>query len=164
MARCRRRGHAAAATDAARPTTFGPHTIAHCASPIAARPPHLLHSLQPPPRGEVPPASLAMAARLLLRGSLLQGLGRQRAVLRRTCAPGGRWVAAAAAAAVAEAPAASSTSSGAGEAAAPHAFRAHIDFKYVRENVEAVAANCAARLSGADPAEVVRLYELVVAG
>lgn len=45
-----------------------------------------------------------------------------------------------------------------GPAEAP-AYRAYIDFKFVRDNVEAVAANCRARLSSADPQLVARLYE-----
>ena len=50
-------------------------------------------------------------------------------------------------------------------AAAPEApaYRAHIDFKFVRDNVEAVAANCRARLSSADPHLVAQLYEQYVA-
>ncbi|KAI7841623.1 hypothetical protein COHA_004793 [Chlorella ohadii] len=50
-------------------------------------------------------------------------------------------------------------------AAAPEApaYRAHIDFKFVRDNVEAVAANCTARLSSADPHLVAQLYEQYVA-
>ena len=50
-------------------------------------------------------------------------------------------------------------------AAAPEApaYRAHIDFKFVRDNVEAVAANCRAHLSSADPHLVAQLYEQYVA-
>ena len=50
-------------------------------------------------------------------------------------------------------------------AAAPEApaYRAYIDFKFVRDNVEAVAANCRARLSSADPHLVAQLYEQYVA-
>lgn len=43
--------------------------------------------------------------------------------------------------------------------AEPPAFRAFIDFKFVRDNVEAVAANCRNRLSTADPHLVAQLYE-----
>ena len=39
------------------------------------------------------------------------------------------------------------------------AYRAYIDFKSLRDNVEAVAANCRNRLSKADPHLVARLYE-----
>ncbi|PSC75103.1 aspartate aminotransferase [Micractinium conductrix] len=45
----------------------------------------------------------------------------------------------------------------------PPAYRAFVDFKFVRDNVEAVAANCAARLSCADPQRVATLYEEYVA-
>ncbi|KAL4426351.1 hypothetical protein ABPG77_004645 [Micractinium sp. CCAP 211/92] len=47
----------------------------------------------------------------------------------------------------------------AGGPAEPPAFRAFIDFKFVRDNVEAVAANCRNRLSTADPQVVAQLYE-----
>ena len=43
-------------------------------------------------------------------------------------------------------------------AAAP-AYRAFIDFKFVRDNVDAVAANCRDRLSNADPHLVAQLYD-----
>ncbi|KAL4430935.1 hypothetical protein ABPG75_006191 [Micractinium tetrahymenae] len=43
--------------------------------------------------------------------------------------------------------------------AEPPAYRAFIDFKFVRDNVEAVAANCRNRLSTADPHLVAKLYE-----
>lgn len=38
-------------------------------------------------------------------------------------------------------------------------WRAAIDYKYVRDNLEAVTANCIKRKSSADPAKVVQLYE-----
>lgn len=69
-------------------------------------------------------------------------------------------VAAAAATVEAEAPAASS---GAQQASDPPAFRAYIDFKFIRDNVDAVAANCRDRLSTADPHAVAQLYEEYVA-
>jgi seryl-tRNA synthetase len=40
-----------------------------------------------------------------------------------------------------------------------HFFRAAIDFRFVRDNLEAVAANCAARRASADPALVARLFD-----
>ena len=43
--------------------------------------------------------------------------------------------------------------------AEPPAFRAFIDFRFVRDTVEAVAANCRNRLSTADPHLVAQLYE-----
>lgn len=42
---------------------------------------------------------------------------------------------------------------------APTGFRAYIDFKFVRDNVEEVAKNCVNRMATADPHEVSRLYE-----
>jgi seryl-tRNA synthetase len=65
--------------------------------------------------------------------------------------------AAASAAAVVDAPDASTSQQGA-PAEGP-AYRAFVDFKFVRDNVEAVAANCRNRLSTADPQLVARLYE-----
>lgn len=38
-------------------------------------------------------------------------------------------------------------------------FRAHIDWRFVRDNLERVRDNCRARNSAADPDAVVRLYE-----
>lgn len=38
-------------------------------------------------------------------------------------------------------------------------FRAHIDFKFVRDNLDTVIRNCQHRQATADPAEVVKLYE-----
>jgi hypothetical protein len=64
---------------------------------------------------------------------------------------------AASAAAVVDAPDASTSQQGA-PAQGP-AYRAFVDFKFVRDNVEAVAANCRNRLSTADPQLVARLYE-----
>ena len=100
----------------------------------------------------------------LLRGSL-QSLGRciaQRSCRRlwqaptlRACSRG-----VAAAAAQVEAPAAATSSSSAAAAADPAAaaaedaapvYKAYIDFKFVRDNVELLAANCAARGAAADP-------------
>jgi hypothetical protein len=57
-----------------------------------------------------------------------------------------------AAAVAVEAPAA------AAPGAAP-AFKAHLDFKFVRENLARVAENCKARNSNADPARVAALYD-----
>ena len=54
-----------------------------------------------------------------------------------------------------DAPAAASTSG----AAEDLQFRAHIDWRFVRDNLERVRGNCAARNSTADPDAVVRLYE-----
>ncbi|KAL4859468.1 Serine--tRNA ligase [Chlorella vulgaris] len=45
------------------------------------------------------------------------------------------------------------------QAPEPPSYRASIDFKFVRDNVEAVAVNCTNRLSSADPQLVARLYE-----
>ncbi|PNH02784.1 Serine--tRNA ligase, partial [Tetrabaena socialis] len=42
-------------------------------------------------------------------------------------------------------------------------FRAHIDFKFIKENVDAVATNCKNRFSSADPHAVVALYDEFVA-
>lgn len=39
------------------------------------------------------------------------------------------------------------------------AFKAFVDFKFVRDNLELVRRNCAQRLSGADPDRVAQLYE-----
>jgi len=47
-------------------------------------------------------------------------------------------------------------------AAQPTAWRAAIDFKALRDNVEAASANCARRRAPADPHLVVRLYESYV--
>lgn len=69
-------------------------------------------------------------------------------------------VAAAAATVEAEAPAASSSTQQVSE---PPAYRAYIDFKFIRDNVDAVAANCRDRLSTADPHAVAKLYEEYVA-
>lgn len=41
-------------------------------------------------------------------------------------------------------------------------FKAHIDFKFVRDNVELLAVNCANRNSDADPYKVAELYETYV--
>jgi seryl-tRNA synthetase len=103
----------------------------------------------------------------LLRGSL-HAAGRALALrsLRRQCAqhaspsaarlhPGR---AAASAAAAPQAPAAPEAGSSPAADDGP-AFRANIDFKFVRDNVEAVAHNCRQRLAAADPHEVARLYE-----
>lgn len=46
---------------------------------------------------------------------------------------------------------------------APVAYRAFVDFKFVRDNVDAVAANARNRLSSADPHLVASLYEQYVA-
>ncbi|KAG2494096.1 hypothetical protein HYH03_007735 [Edaphochlamys debaryana] len=43
------------------------------------------------------------------------------------------------------------------------AFRAHLDFKFVKENVDMVATNCKNRFSNADPHKVVALYDEFVA-
>jgi seryl-tRNA synthetase len=48
------------------------------------------------------------------------------------------------------------------QAEAP-AFRAYIDFKSLRDNVDAAVVNCRNRLSSADPHLVARLYEEFVA-
>lgn len=100
----------------------------------------------------------------MLRGSLqsLRCLA-QRSVRRQLAvaqagAPGGRPSNTRTAAAAVEAPPEASTSTP-GHGDAP-AFRAYIDFKYVRDNLEGVAENCRNRLaSAADPGKVVSLYE-----
>jgi hypothetical protein len=65
-------------------------------------------------------------------------------------------------AATLDAPHETSTSYQQQEAPTTSAFRAHIDFKFVRDNVELVVQNCAARLTSADPRRVVQLYEEMV--
>ena len=65
--------------------------------------------------------------------------------------------ASASAAPVVDAPDASTSQQGA-PAEGP-AYRAFVDFKFVRDNVDAVAANCRNRLSNGDPQLVARLYE-----
>ncbi len=45
----------------------------------------------------------------------------------------------------------------------PPAYRAHLDFKFVKENVDLVATNCKNRFSNADPHKVVALYDEFVA-
>ncbi|GFR49458.1 hypothetical protein Agub_g11518 [Astrephomene gubernaculifera] len=42
-------------------------------------------------------------------------------------------------------------------------FRAHLDFKFIKENVDMIAINCKNRLSNADPYKVVALYDEFVA-
>lgn len=110
----------------------------------------------------------------LLRTSLLAGLraAPARSGVRRAAqawwgaSPAARPIATCrpvAAAAVEAAPEAASSSAPQQQAAEGPAFRAFIDFKFVRDNVEAVAANCKARLSTADPHLVAALYEQYVA-
>ena len=110
----------------------------------------------------------------LLRASLLAGLraAPARSGLRRAAqawwgaASGVRPFAACrpvAAAAVEAAPEAASSSAPQQQPPEAPAFRAFVDFKFVRDNVEAVAANCQARLSTADPHLVASLYEQYVA-
>ncbi len=112
-------------------------------------------------------ASLRLQGRAGLRRAAQQWWGGAAArPLSSSRVPG--WVAAAAAVEVqqAEASAAATAQQQAQPpAAAPEApaYRAHIDFKFVRDNVEAVAANCTARLSSADPHLVAQLYEQYVA-
>ncbi|KXZ43518.1 hypothetical protein GPECTOR_88g461 [Gonium pectorale] len=62
-------------------------------------------------------------------------------------------------AATVEAPAASTS------APVEHApsYRAHLDFKFIKENVELVATNCKNRFANADPHKVVALYDEFVA-
>lgn len=57
--------------------------------------------------------------------------------------------------------AAEASTSGAAHAELPQApaFKAFVDFKFVRDNLELVRRNCAQRLSGADPDRVAQLYE-----
>ena len=65
----------------------------------------------------------------------------------------------AAAATTVDAPSAAEPSTSYQEDDTP-AFRANIDFKFVRDNLDAVARNCVARqATSANPAEVCRLYE-----
>jgi seryl-tRNA synthetase len=45
----------------------------------------------------------------------------------------------------------------------PATFKAHLDFKYIKDNLEAVVDNCRARNSAADPRRVAELYDQVVA-
>lgn len=45
----------------------------------------------------------------------------------------------------------------------PPAYRAHLDFKFLKENVDLVATNCKNRFSSADPHKVVALYDEFVA-
>jgi seryl-tRNA synthetase len=46
-------------------------------------------------------------------------------------------------------------------AAAAHSlnFKAHIDFKFVKDNIDMLASNCAVRKTSADPALVSQLYD-----
>ena len=60
-----------------------------------------------------------------------------------------------------EAPAAPSTSVAA--AVEAPSYRAHLDFKFMKENVDMVAKNCKDRFSSADPHKVVALYDEFVA-
>ena len=55
----------------------------------------------------------------------------------------------------ASAPAAPAT----GEAAKAPSFKANLDFKFVKDNLQLVIDNCKERLSNADPARVVALYD-----
>jgi seryl-tRNA synthetase len=54
------------------------------------------------------------------------------------------------------------TSTSAAAVDAP-SFRANLDFKFIKENVELVTANCKNRFSSADPHKVVALYDEFVA-
>jgi seryl-tRNA synthetase len=45
----------------------------------------------------------------------------------------------------------------------PATFKAHLDFRYIKDNLEAVSENCRARNSQANPERVVELYDSVVA-
>lgn len=101
----------------------------------------------------------------MLRGSLqslrclAQRSVRRQLALAQPSTTGGRPSSTRTAAAAVNAPPEASTSTQ-GHGDAPAAFRAHIDFKYVRDNLEGVAENCRNRLaSTADPGKVVSLYE-----
>lgn len=104
---------------------------------------------------------------LLARG--LSASGRSCGLLRRAgCVArphASRLRAPARAAAVAEvssssaAPAGAAAAAPAGPVAPAPAFKVPLDFRFIRDNVEAVAANCRLRNSTADPALVAQLYD-----
>lgn len=60
------------------------------------------------------------------------------------------------------APAEAASPAAAHSAADMPAFKAHLDFKFIRDNVDLVAANCKSRLSNADPRRVADLYDQYV--